>query len=97
MKHIALLPVHLGLASSTLTTEKVSEFYIWLGELVEGTKCNYAPEETRITLALDNSAIEMNSPLILDRFAEHLKKRASSAAITACWKAGEMLSSGAKT
>ncbi|MGA8430387.1 MAG: hypothetical protein WB729_11245 [Candidatus Sulfotelmatobacter sp.] len=79
MKRVALLPVHLGLASSALTTDKVAHFYLWLAELIEGDRCRFAKEETRIALALDNSAIEINSPQILNRFVEHVKKRSKSA------------------
>jgi hypothetical protein len=79
VKRVALLPVHLGLASSALTTEKVAHFYLWLAELIEGDRCRFAKEETRIALALDNSAIEINSPQILDRFLEHIKQRLKSA------------------
>lgn len=78
MKHLALLPIHLGLATSALTPDNISEFYLWLGEFISGVRCEYVPEETRIGLALDNSAIEDNSPSILDRFLEHLKVRVRS-------------------
>ena len=75
MKRLGLLPVHLGVATSTLLTREVCDFYIWLATLLENTRWDFSQTETRLALALDNAAIEQNAPAILDLFTERLLSR----------------------